>query len=136
VAREPDLGLRIVADDWLVRDAPGPIGLPVSSLAARAAGDPPDLSSYAGSLPDASGEFTGTFGSAAADPFLPPPGTLFPVDIDTGNGAVPPMAPDGSVLTITIGNDVFEFGVGHTEITGLGRVRIWCRPPGRVISGG
>jgi hypothetical protein len=112
VTVERDLGLRIVVDEWLVRDTP-------------------DLSAYVAGLPDASGEFTGTFDQAAAAAYLPEPADLFPVEISTGDGAAPPLVPGGSVLTVTIGKAVFEFGVHHAEIAGPGRSRIWCFQPGR-----
>lgn len=92
---------------------------------------------YVAGLPDASGEFTGTFdlGTPPAEMFTDD--QLFPVEVDTydePNGAADLLP--GQSLVITVNDEVYTFPVDHTELLGGNRVRVWCRRPRRASEPG
>lgn len=105
--------LRIVVDDWAHPQDAWIMPLPVLP-------DTPDLSGLLGGLPDASGEFTGTFDSGGP--------ALVPVEL---SGLPPgmPVPAGGMTLTFACGSVRTDFLVVRTEVTGPGAVRVWCRYP-------
>lgn len=94
--------------------------------------DTPDLRDYIGSLPDASGTFSGTFDSAVMEQYWPQP-DLLPVEVDTYDKPnLLATAPAGSVLTIDMGGRKWRMTVDHTEHLGGNRWRAWCERPAEI----
>lgn len=121
----PDgFSLDIILDDWVREEEHGWI-IPVSSHMVR---DTPDLSRYVTGLPDASGNFSGTYDAAVAAPVIGKIPDLIPVEVDTGSRPnLMATAPPGSVLTFVIGDRTFRMTVHRVELLGGNRVRalVW-----------
>lgn len=89
--------------------------------------EPFDPAAYAAALPDASGEFTGTFDSDLVRELFEPP-EFFAVEIDTRdqpNALAGAQA--GFVITLDTWGSTITMTVDHVEVLDGNLVRAWVR---------